>query len=286
MHTNRGKFAYGRVYKTAEGETKTTKYNHYSCFGSWPAVMQTPIGPKPPIGKRKKNKPTNKIWFSTNYSAANARLLINMMKRDLKQFIIGGVTYELPKVRFYTANSRASGYISDMDYDYFTVMLPKGIQVNHIYSLVKPIAKVLGSTLKHTDGNLLLKKFLEIGCDNFNEIQVLMGLNDGVGGYNYPIGPSYFIDGPKLAQWCRGIIDYGDQHSHRQVNRPEWVVALENFTEDVPMGPIPGAPKLVKGYNEVSDYLFKSLVTRTNPNTSSLFLAQLNLLRQIQQENQ
>lgn len=281
MHTNLGNFAYGRVYKTAEGEVKTTSYNHYSCFGSWPGVMRIP-----PVTNGKKNKPTNKIWFSTNYSAANARLLVNMMKRDLKQFIIGGITYELPKVVFYPASSRASGYIPNMKYDYFTVTLPKGMPVNHIYSMVKPIAKVLGSTLKRTDGNTLLQKFLEIGCDNFNEIQVLMGLNDGVGGYSYPVAPSVFVDGAKLAQWCRGVIDYGDQHNHRTIFKPEWVVTLEKFTGDVPMGPIPGAPKLAKSFNETSPYKFLSLVTRNNANTLALFSAQLNLLRQIQQENQ
>lgn len=282
MHTNRGNFAYGRVYKNADGETKTTKTNHYSCFGSWPSVMQIPVAAK----GVKKNIPTNKIWFSTNYSAANARLLVNMMKRDLKQFIIGGVTYELPKVVFYTAGSRASGYIPGMECDYFTVTLPKGMPVNHIYSMVKPIAKVLGSTLKRVDGNFLLQKFLEAGCDNFNEIQVLMGLNDGVGGYNYPISQSAFVDGPKMAQWCRGIIDYGDQHYHQTIFKPEWVVTLEKFTGMLPMSSIPGAPKLIKGYNEVSPYQFGSLTTRTNPNTLALFSAQLNLLRQIQQENQ
>lgn len=281
MHTNRGNFAYGRVYKTADGETKTTKTNHYSCFGSWPVVMETP---KATDGK--KNIPTNKLWFSTNYSAANARLLVNMMKRDLKQFIIGGITYDLPKVVFYTAGSRASGYVPGLGYDYFTVTLPKGMPVNHIYSMVKPIAKVLGSTLKRVDGNLLLQKFLEAGCDNFNEIQVLMGLNDGVGGYSYPISQIGYVDGPKMAQWCRGVIDYGDRHEHRTVDKPEWKVALEKYTGLVPISSIPGSPKLIVGFGDVSPYQFGSLTTRRNPNTLALFSAQLNLLRQIQQENQ
>lgn len=270
MHTNQHFFGYGRVYVKADGTKSFTRHNHYSCFGAWGRSTAVPQG----------CKGTNKLWFSTNYSATLARKMIALMKLDLKEFIVDGKSYPLFPITFYTQRSKASGHIPGIPHDYVTVTVPKGVPLNVVYSIIKPMIKNLGSTLKGNDGNAVVQQMIDLGC-NFNELQILLGANSYCGGYNYPVSLHAALNGPIVAKWCRGVLDYQDLHAGTMVDRKEWRDPMEKNHHEIPHSAIPGAPRMTTNR---SDYRLADV--SVGGTMVQRFEKQLQLLRKIQQENQ
>ena len=249
-HSNLRNFLYVAEFKDRNGALTYNSHNHYSCFGAFARVTTPRTG----------HKFTGRFSFSTNYGSKTARRLLQRMRKQDFKFIFGDKTYGMPKVTYHRADTRGSGCM-DTDrlkgVNYYTVTFPLSTPVAAIYSMLKPMFKVICSTQNRHRGTRFMDTLLDTDA-TFMEITSVISLMHCSGGYKYPLldvewGSGYAKG--DLALMIKGHLDYEDsmEASTRYTSSDKYKTALgkyHKFGAGLPVSTIVGLPPYKRGNGE------------------------------------